>query len=189
MPNTTDNLMDEDEVKGNSAFPIKGEGFAISKSQAESVLKEAHNKYKTMANALVGAYKIKNAKNKETGEGYHISSGQTAILVLLIIFTSITILPWLVAYWIMRLSNESKSNLVEILVNIEIPSTIKNYREATDEKVKKSLRRLFKHQFDKAKRFLYKLSRIGKYKTLANTIENSANYKEAQNFELDMKNN
>jgi hypothetical protein len=172
---TADSEKDED---GDLRTEAKG----VNPAQAKNVIKAMQSKYKTMARSLVASHKSKSTEALMSKEGKAITSGQKIFLIFLFLCTSVTLIPWLIAWWLMIFGNKNKLQKATRLVQIEIPSTIQEYQATDDEDLKKKLAKLFKHQFKGASKILGKISTVRNLSAAASELKGSNYYQEAIKF-------
>lgn len=172
---------DEDET-----FPKNA--TSINESKVKEAVKIMQSKYKTMANALVAAHKSKAIESVRSSEGKTITGLQKLFLVFLFLCTSVSILPWLIVWWIFIAGNKNKLQQASRLVEIEIPSTMENYNNTTDEDLKPHLIRLFKKQFKKARKILDKMSDVTDLAESASALKASKYYAAALEFNAKIAN-
>jgi hypothetical protein len=160
----------------------------VDQNEVKRVLTNAKNSFKTMANSLTAAYKSKAVESIYSVEGKTVTKQQKIILLLIFLFTSATILPWVIGWWVFVMLNKKDLEAAEELIEIEIPSTMMNYKNTTDIDLKSHLRRLFLRQFKKANDILDKLSGVSNLKESILTIKMSPHYKKALEFKNQTEN-
>jgi hypothetical protein len=88
----------------------------------------------------------------------------------------------------MSRGNKNKLQQAEELVNIEIPSTIQNFRKVTDEKLKYRLVKLFKQQFKRLNKCLHKVLGVTDLAAGYSAIKESQQYNDAIKFNTEIQN-
>jgi hypothetical protein len=154
----------------------------LNESECKNAIKVARQEYKTMANALVASYKSKAVESLYSNEGKTINNSQKLFLILLALLTNVTLLPWLIVWWLMIGSNGKSLTMVTQLIEVEMPSTMINYKNTEDEKLRWKLKNLFKHQFKKTTKLLAKLTDITDYSQAIERLKTSKQYQNAINF-------
>jgi hypothetical protein len=183
--NNDDSEIDDDLNK--DAFSELNSKVKINKAEAENILKNAKSKYKTMANTLVQAYKIKSSESYFSTEGRTISGGQKAILILLVLLTNVSIFPWLIVWWLTVNSNKNKFEQLKDLINIEMLSVIENYNKEKDDLLKQKLIKLFKSMYKEAVKRIKILRKIKDYKIHVDVLVLSENFRKETKFYKNIK--